>query len=225
MRAQDVARLKCLRGIDTLVGGRARASRSETSERFEHPGLLASLSRARALRAQLRRLSRRQGLDHQGRLQARQPPAGRGGMALPPPAPARHDARAPPATAKQQALIAIAWKAQQRLHRPSGAGSTRTRGKRRTDRRGRGRPPARRLLLGDRHPRHRRRRGPRPDQYRQRPCRRGDPLTHAAPNPEAHTNHPQETHQLTLTPSDTPLRLARRPEHPGSRTPTPRSVA
>jgi len=42
---------------------------------------------------------------------------------------------------------------------------------------------------------------------------------------EVHANHPQETDQLTLTPSDTPLRLTRRPEHPGSRTPTPRSVA
>ncbi len=31
---------------------------------------------------------------------------------------------------------------------------------------------------------------------------------------EALTNRPQKAHQLTLTPSDTPLRLTRRPEHP-----------
>ena len=41
-----------------------------------------------------------------------------------------------------------------------------------------------------------------------------------APRPartDTHTNHPQEAHQLTLNPNN-PLRLARRPEHPGSRT-------
>jgi hypothetical protein len=45
--------------------------------------------------------------------------------------------------------------------------------------------------------------------------------------PDTHTNHSQEAYQLALTLPEhfTPLRLARRPEHPGSRTTTPRFVA
>ena len=35
----------------------------------------------------------------------------------------------------------------------------------------------------------------------------------------------KEAHQLTLTPENNPLRLTRRPEHPGSCTTTPRFVA
>ena len=54
----------------------------------------------------------------------------------------------------------------------------------------------------------------------------GDPLTQATSLPPKHTRPPaggSPTH--ANTPLTTPLRLARRPEHPGSRTPTPRFVA
>jgi transposase len=80
--ASTVRNLRCLRGIDTAVGGRAllRGARLPPL-----PGQAArELPGARALGG-LDRRGAAAGLDHQGRLKARPPAAGRGGLALPPP--------------------------------------------------------------------------------------------------------------------------------------------
>ena len=96
-----VARLRCLRGIDTLTAlglvGRDRRLQPLQDRRGVH-----GLRRARALRALLRRAAPA-GLDHQGRQQPRPPAAGRVGLARAPPAdasatssPAANAARTPP---------------------------------------------------------------------------------------------------------------------------------
>ena len=116
--------------------------------------------------------------DHQGRLHARPPAAGRGILALPPRPRGRSSARAPPTRARardHQHLLESATPAQRPL-----APTQRRAAQTRRDRRGRDRPRARRLLLGDRH-------------------------LHHSTRTEAHTNHPQETHQLTLTHQQQPV--------------------
>jgi len=93
--AQTVARLRCLRGIDTLTAV-ALCAEIGDFERFARAGQLASylgVVPSEDSSGQRRRLGR----DHQDRLQARPATAGRGGLALPPPTQAWHDARRPPA--------------------------------------------------------------------------------------------------------------------------------
>ena len=92
--ADDVARLRCLRGIDTLTAVGLCAEIGDFA-RFEHPSQLMSYVRARALRENQRR-DPPPGSDHQDRLPARQTAADRGGLALPPPTTPGHHARAPP---------------------------------------------------------------------------------------------------------------------------------
>jgi hypothetical protein len=96
--APTVARLRCLRGIDTLSARRAlrrgrllRALRAPPARR---------LSGHRAHR-ELLRPAAPPGRDHQGRLQTRPPAACRGGLALPPPTPRlRRPAPPPPGPAR-----------------------------------------------------------------------------------------------------------------------------
>ena len=95
--AQTVARLRCLRGIDTLSALGLCAEIGEW-ERFDHPDQLAAylgiVPCEHPTGAQ-----RRLGVDHQGRLDPRPAAAGRGRLPLPPRPGGRRSARAPPARA------------------------------------------------------------------------------------------------------------------------------
>jgi transposase len=126
--AQDVARLRCLRGFDTLSAVGLAVEVSDFG-RFEHPRLLASylgLVPSEHSTGESRRQGHitKSGSRHARRLLVeaawhyRRPP--RLGTALQ----RRHEGQ-------EQAVIAIAWKAQQRLHRVWRQLDTR-RGKRRT---------------------------------------------------------------------------------------------
>ena len=145
--AQTVARLRCLRGIDTLSAVGLCAEVGDFA-RFERPGRLMSyLGLVPSENSSRRDPPPRR--DHQVRLPARPPAAGRGRLALPPSAQPRHDAPAPPrrparrcdrdrlegAAAAAPHLAPARHRARQAPH----------------DRRGRRRPPARRVRLGDRH--------------------------------------------------------------------------
>lgn len=82
--AETIARLRCLRGIDTSLGHRPlRRGRRLPPLRARAAG---ELSRARSLRG-LVGARAPSAPDHQGGLKARPPAPGRGGVALPPPAP------------------------------------------------------------------------------------------------------------------------------------------
>ena len=105
------------------------------------------LPRPGALRDSSSGEQRRPGRDHQVRLAARPPAAGRGRLALPP-SPGQGRRAQPPPGRPAPGVIAISWKAQQRLHRTWRRLDT-ERGKRRTLVRGRRRTRAGRLLLGD----------------------------------------------------------------------------
>jgi hypothetical protein len=78
--AHTIARLRCLRGIDTLS---ALGLCSEIGEwdRFDHPDQLSSYLEDRRVRAHLRSAAPAR-VDHQGRLDARPAVAGRGGLPL-----------------------------------------------------------------------------------------------------------------------------------------------
>jgi transposase len=144
--AQTVARLRCLRGIDTLsaVGLCAEGRRLRT---VRTRGAADELHRPGPLRGDHRREAppRR---DHQNRLAARPPAARRGGLALPPRA--RQGPVAPPPPGR----------AASRDHRDRVAGPTTTAPRVAAtghparqaphDRRGGRRPRARRVLLGTR---------------------------------------------------------------------------
>ena len=145
--AETIARLCCLRGINTLTALGLCAEIGDW-RRFEHPDSIARLRRAGPVRAQLRS-EPAAGQDHQGRLHARPPTARRGRAALPPHAGGRRQARRPTARPRPRAdrpRLARAAPAQRALervaHRPRQAG-------RDCDHRDRAR--ARRRLLGDRH--------------------------------------------------------------------------
>jgi hypothetical protein len=90
--AQDIALLRWLRGIDTLspIG---LAVEVGDFRRFEHPRLLMGYLGLVPLPAQLQR-EPPPGAHHKVRFSTRPQAAGRSGVALPPPAPARHDAAA-----------------------------------------------------------------------------------------------------------------------------------
>ena len=142
--AVQVGRLRCLRGVDTLtavglcaeIGDFERFARAE--QLMSYVGLVPSRVNDRAA-APAR-------VDHEDRLRARPPAAGRGRLALPPAPADRQGADRPPETASPPEAIAIAWSAQQRLHRTW----TTPRGARQAphDHRGRRRPRARRVLPG-----------------------------------------------------------------------------
>jgi len=190
--AHTIARLRCLRGIDTLTALGLCAEIGEWG-RFDHPDQLsASLG---IVPSEHQWQPAPVGFDHQGRLHARSTAAGRGVLPLPPRPRGRCSARAPPARASardHQHLLESATPAQRSL-----APTQRHAPQTRRDRR---RPRARRLLLRDRHLHF--------------PCRPGSagipadgrpPHAHSLAPTEAHTNAPQETQQLTLTPSTTPV--------------------
>jgi len=189
--ADTVARLRCLRGIDTLTALGLCAEIGEW-ERFDHPDQLAAylgIVPCEHTTGQQRRL----GSITKGRLHARAAAAGRSLLALPSRTRGRTGARAPPArtrTRDHQHLLESPTSAQRPL-----APTQRRPPQTRRDRRGRDRPRARRLLLGDRHP-----------DPPSRPGSAGLPAAGRPPhahNPaptEAEDNHPPEDHQLTLTP-------------------------
>ncbi len=92
--AEPVARLRCLRGIDTLSAIGLCAEIGDFA-RFESPAKLMhylGLVPSESSSGQQRRCRR----DHQDRLAPRTPAARRGGLALPPPTPQGHHAPAPP---------------------------------------------------------------------------------------------------------------------------------
>ena len=91
---QTVARLRCLRGIDTLSALGLCAEVGDF-ERFARPAQLMKLPRPGAL-GELQRRASPAGIDHQVGLPPRPPPAGRGGLALPPGTAQRPGAAPPP---------------------------------------------------------------------------------------------------------------------------------
>jgi transposase len=145
--AEPIARPRCMRGIDMLTAV-GLCAEIQGFERFEHPKQLMSyvgLVRSENSSGERRRQGAitKSGSQHARRLLVeaawhyRHPP--RLGTRLK----ARQTEQ--PAT-----VIAIAWKAQQRLHQtwaPAGCQARQAQ----DDRCGRRRPPARRVLLGDRH--------------------------------------------------------------------------
>jgi transposase len=90
--APSVARLRCLRGIDTLTAVGLVAEIGEISA-FSHPA--GQLPRPGPIGAVIRDQAPA-GLDHQSRLRPRPQTARRGGLALSPPAQHLVDAQAPP---------------------------------------------------------------------------------------------------------------------------------
>jgi hypothetical protein len=195
--ADTVARLRCLRGIDTLSALGLCAEIGEW-ERFDHPDQLSAYLRGRPLRAH-HRCSATARVDHQGRLHPRPPAAGRGRLPLPPRPRRRSSARASTARARTRDhphLLACAASPQRPL-----APAQRHPPQARRDRRCRDRPRTRRLLLGDRY------------------------LPHGI-RTDTHTHHTQEAYQLTLTlPEHSRCGWRGGPSIPGSRTTTPRFVA
>ena len=126
---RQVAHLRCLRGIDTLSALGLCAEVGDF-ERFAAPGPADELPRPGALGEQQRREAPA-GRDHQVGLPPRPPPAGRGGLALPPGAAQRPRARAAARRASPRRSARSPGSAQQRLHR-SWVRLDAERGKRRT---------------------------------------------------------------------------------------------
>jgi hypothetical protein len=199
-----------------LRAGAVRGDRRVGPLRSPRPALL--LPRDRPLRAHHRQPAPPR-VDHQGRLDPCAAAADRGGLPLSSRTGGRRGARASPAraiTAGHQHCLARATTAQRPL-----APAQRRAAQTQRDRRRRDRPRTDRLLLGDRHLDLSSRPGSACIPAGGRP-----PHARSHAPTEANENHPQEAHQLALTTLDNnPLRLVRRPEHPGSRTTTPRFVA
>ena len=216
MRAHG-RRLRCLRGIDTLTA-LGLCSEIGEWERFDHPDQLASylgIVPSEHTTGQQRRLGSitKAGSTHARRLLVEAAYHYRRGPVVGEALERRQRGQAPE-------IIHISWRAQRRLnarwrqlkdarHKPGGIVAVAI---------------ARELA------------GycweiatwtPHPDPVPPASLPTGDSLTHTASLPHKHDiNHPQETHQLTLNPIDTP-RCGWRggPSIPGSRTPTPRFVA
>ena len=108
-----IARLRCLRGIDTAIRARAvrRGRRVRSLRTPRQPELL---SRDRPI-GEHHRPAAPPRRDHQGRLHPRPQTADRGRLPLPAPAGDRPSARAPPTRPNRQ-IINIAWRAQRRLN-------------------------------------------------------------------------------------------------------------
>ena len=141
-----VARLRCLRGIDTLTALALVAEIGDFDPLQERRGV-DGVRRARALRALLRRAAPAR-VDHEGRQQPRPPAARRGGLARTPPAEGRLRARPPPTRPRRRrdrARLALPA-----APLPTLAADGRPRQTAAEDRR-RLRARARRLRLGDRH--------------------------------------------------------------------------
>jgi transposase len=169
--AHTVARLRCLRGIDTL-SALGLCAEIGAFERFDHPDQLSSYLGIVPLRAH-HRPAAAAGVCHQGWLHSRPPAAGRGRLPLPPRPRRRRSARAPPTRARardHQHLLESATPAPRSLA-PTQTRSPQTQ----RDHRRRDRPRTRRLLLGTRD------------------------LPDHQPRTDTHTNHPHQAHQLALT--------------------------
>jgi transposase len=145
-QAALIARLRCLRGIDTLTAIGLVAEIGDFAH-FAHPRRLASYLGMTPIRALLGRAAPT-GCDHQGRVQPRPTAAGRGGLALPSPTTRLADAATPPSRAagrRHRRGLARADAAAPPLEAPRRAPRQETH-----HRRGRGRPRALVLCLGDR---------------------------------------------------------------------------
>ena len=210
--AHTVARLRCLRGIDTLTALGLCAEIGEW-ERFDHPDQLSAYLGIVPSEHTTGR-QRRLGVDHQGRLHPRPSAAGRGRLPLPPRRrlSARRSSAASAGSAPE--IINISWRAQRRLnarwrqlkdarHKPDGIVAVAI---------------ARELaaycweiatwtLI-------------RP--FRRHPCRRATP-SRTQPVPPS-TRDPQEAHQLTLTHSQ-PVAAGEAARASRLAHTTPRSVA
>ena len=92
--AEMISRLRCLRGINTLSAVGLVAEIGDF-QRFSHPRKARRLPRPGTERGHKRRAAP-PGRDHQSRPQTRPPAAGRGGLALPQPAPYQQRPGAPP---------------------------------------------------------------------------------------------------------------------------------
>ena len=193
--AHTVARLRCLRGIDTL-SALGLCSEIGEWERFDHPDQLAAylgIVPSEHTTGSQRRLGSitKAGSTHARRLLVEAAYHYRRGPAVGEALERRQRGQAPE-------IINIAWRAQRRLNarwrqlkdarrKPGG------------DRRRRDRPRARRLLLGDRHLGSSSRSGCAGIPADGRP-----PHARSLAPAQADAKHPQEAHQLTLTPSTAP---------------------
>jgi transposase len=173
--AHTVARLRCLRGIDTL-SALGLCAEIGAWGRFDHPDQLSAylgIVPCEHTTGSQRRLG---SITKAGSTHA-PPPLGRGRLPLPPRPGRRRNARASPTRARardhQHLLESPAPPERPLAATPRRAAQTER------DRCDRDRTRARRLLLGDRD------------------------LHHHQPRTDTHTHHPQETHQLTLTDTDT----------------------
>ncbi len=149
--AEEVARLRCMRGIDTLTAVGLCAEIGDFG-RFERPAQLMSYLGLVPLRGQQRREATARP-DHSVRLPARAPAAGQSRLALVPSTQPRHQARAPPRRPQRRSD-------RDRVESPTttapSPAQTRSQTRQTQDTcRGRGRPAPRGLLLGDRHHRYR----------------------------------------------------------------------
>lgn len=144
--APAVARLRCLRGIDTLTAVGLIAEVGDIGE-FSHPKYLASYL-GLVPSEHSSGSKRRQGVDHQSRVCSCPQAARRGGLALPPSAECVADAQAPPegsATRSDRGRVARAATAASPLGAPRRVTSEEAH-----DRCCRGRPRTRVLRMGDR---------------------------------------------------------------------------
>ncbi len=168
--APTIARLRCLRGIDTLTAFGLCAEIGEW-ERFDHPDQPAAYLGTSPSTPPARTPV---GVDHQGGLHARAAAAGRGLLALPARARRRTGARAPPARTRardHQHLLESATPAERPL-----APAQRRPPQARRDRCGRRRARARGVLLDTATL-------TRPDPVPPASLPAGDPPTQAAPLP------------------------------------------
>ena len=199
--AHTVARLRCLRGIDTLSALGLCAEIGEWG-RFDHPDQLSAylgIVPCEHTTGSQRRLGSitKAGSTHARRLLVEAAYHYRRGPVVGEALERRQRGHAPE-------IINISRKAQRRLN-ARWRQLTRRAPQTQRDRRDRDRARARRLLLRDRD------------------------LHHHQPRTDTHTHHPPQTHQLALTDTDhstdNPLRLARRSEHSRLAHTTPRFVA
>jgi Transposase/Transposase IS116/IS110/IS902 family len=186
--AQTVARLRCLRGIDTLSAVGLCAEIGDW-QRFERPGQLMSFLGGRAF-GELKRREAQPRRDHEVWVSSRPPAARRGGLALPASASEGTHAAPPPTRSGAASDRAV-------LEGPAAPAPHLAPAQRRAwqathDRRGRCRPRTRRVLLGDRE---RRLTGPARRRSRRR---REQPGHHAREHPRACYEQPPP--RVTLDP-------------------------
>jgi transposase len=146
--AQDIARLRCLRGIETLTAV-GLCSEIGDFHRFDRPSRLMSYLGLVPSEFSTGDRRRQGQITRPLRIPARPPAVGRSRLALPPPTAARGQTRTPPARPARR-------RDRDRLEDPTtptpAMAAVRQTQQAQNNRRGRRRPPPRRILLGDHHP-------------------------------------------------------------------------